>query len=80
MCGIVLHCILSKAHCFIFTNSPVLKMRFKLHLIKKVIFYFFLMKRCLENFFVYILRLLAGTFGTICTEFPPSNIFAKKFK
>ena len=36
------------------------------------------MKRCQEKFFcTYILRLLAGKFGPICTEFPLSSFSAK---
>ena len=33
-----------------------------------------------KNSFKYILRLLAGKFGTICTEFSPDNFLDKKFK
>ena len=31
----------------------------------------------LKRFFIYILRLLAGKSGTICTEFPLATLLAK---
>ena len=39
--------------------------------------FYHLLKRCPEKLFVYILRLLAGKFGPICTEFP-LTIFSTK--
>ena len=39
-----------------------------------------LSKWCVEKAVVYILRLLAGKFGAICTEFPLTTFSAKKFK
>ena len=35
------------------------------------------LKRCQGKFFIYILRLLAGKSGTICTEFPLATLLAK---
>ena len=39
-----------------------------------------LSKWCVEKAVVYILRLLAGKFGAICTEFPLATFSAKKLK
>ena len=40
----------------------------------------YLLKRCPEKLFVYILRLLAGKFGPICTEFPLTTFSTKILK
>ena len=37
----------------------------------------FVLKRCQGKLFIYILRLLAGKSGTICTEFPLATLLAK---
>ena len=40
----------------------------------------YLLKRCSEKLFVYTLRLLAGKFGPICTEFPLTTFSTKILK
>ena len=42
--------------------------------------FYHLLKRCPEKLFVYILRLLAGKFGPICTEFPLTIFWTKILK